>query len=330
MPTKTKAPFVSFIVLGWNNKDLLPECFASIQAQTYRKFNIIYVDNGSEDGSLGFVRKNYPDVIVVDAKKNNGFAIGNNIGIKRAMENVDCRYIALVNTDATLAPDWLKALVTFGQEHPHSGSLQTPTYDYYDHTVLDSYGIVVDHQGRAMQLGYRQKTPPPETRPVFGTNAAATLFTRDFLEAQPFGDDYFDPDLWMYLEDVDLAARATVMGWTNWFVNESAAYHMGSASSSKNPGFSVYMIYRNNFPMILKNFPMSLVIRILPGLIITDSGTILDLLRGRNKIALKALIRGRLKGIPLSFRMLRKRRLLSRHRTHKAGALWKLMDTEQR
>ncbi len=320
---QTAEPLVSFIVLGWNNKDLLPECFNSIQTQTYKNFQIIYVDNGSSDSSLEFVRSNYPSVIAVDATKNTGFAIGNNIGIAKAFEDADCRYVALVNTDATLAKDWLETLTAFAAQHEHCGSLQTPTFDYYDHAVLDSYGITVDHYGRAMQLGYRSTGPLPATQKVFGTNAAAALFTRDFLKSQPFGDDYFDSDLWMYLEDVDLAARATIMGWDNWYVDQSAAYHMGSASSSKNPGFSVYMIYRNNFPMIIKNFPVTIILKVLPGLLATDLKTIFNLFRGRNKRALIALLKGRIHGLKFIPLMVKKRKMLK----HAIGnkALWELM-----
>jgi GT2 family glycosyltransferase len=323
---KSQFPLVTFVILGWNNKDLLPECFSSIKAQTYQNLSIVYVDNGSKDGSLQLVRKKYPEIITVDVGNNEGFSIGNNIGIRKALENKDCRYVALVNTDATLAEDWTTTLVDFALAHPHTGGLQTPTYDYYDHSVLDSRGIIVDHYGRNMQLGYRSNPDDLETKIVFGVNAAAGLFSRDFLDAQPFGDEYLDSDLWMYLEDVDLAARATVMGWSNWFVNKSAAYHMGSASSSKNPGFSVYQIYRNSFPMLYKNLPASILIRILPGLCITDLKTILDLLRGRNKIALKALLRGRLKGFALLPKMRRKRASLRKESTISNRDLWQLMQ----
>jgi len=320
-------PLVTFIVVGWNNQDLLEGCFASIKAQSYSNFSLVYVDNGSTDNSVSYVRDSHPDIIVVDMGKNEGFAIGNNMGIAKALENKDCRYVALLNTDATIAEDWLRTLISFALSHPHSGSFQTPTYDYYDHGTLDSYGIVVDHCGRAMQLGYRSKDKPPDTRIVFGTNAAATLFSRDFLDAQPFKNEYFDADMWMYLEDVDMAARATIMGWNSWFVNKSAAYHMGSASSSKNPGFSVYYIYRNNLPMLYKNFPITILIRMVPGLVATDMRTILNLIKGRDRTALKALVRGRLNGIPLLLRMQKKRTILRKKRTVNTRELWQLMKT---
>lgn len=319
-------PHVSVVVLGWNNRDLLDTCLQSVIAQTYRNISIIYVDNGSTDDSVNYLHKNYPDIKIIENGKNMGFAIGNNIGIAFALESKCCEYIVLLNTDATLAKDWTQTLVSFAVERPRASSFQTATYDYYDHDILDSYGIVVDHQGRAMQMGYRSKSKAPKTQIVFGTNAAASLFSRAYLESQPFGNEYLDSDLWMYLEDVDIAARATVMGWNNWYVEGSAAYHMGSASSSKNPGFSVYQIYRNNLPMLYKNLPLRIIIMMLPGIFITDMRTVIDLIRGRNKVALKALIRGRLNGLPLMIKMTKKRKKLQKLRNISEKELWQLMS----
>ena len=66
--------------------------------------------------------------------------------------------------------------------------------------------------------------------------------------------------MFMYLEDVDVAARATVMGWTSYFVPDAVAYHMGSASTGGGTGksrYAFYMTYRNNFGMLVKNLPWS-------------------------------------------------------------------------
>lgn len=321
-------PNVTFVIVGWNNKDLIDECLRSISAQTYKNCGTVYVDNGSKDNSIEHIRKNHPNTNIVDAKTNQGFAIANNIGIAKALENKDCQYVALLNTDARVAPDWAEKLIKFSTSNENIACMQSPTFDYYDHDTLDSYGIQIDHKGRAMQLGYRTpKSSLPGTQIVFGTNAAANMITRKFIEAQPFGLQVFDEDLWMYLEDVDLAARATVLGWNNWFVNESAAYHMGSASSGKNPGFSVYMIYRNNFPMLVKNLPYSLVFKMVPGIIVSDIQIITSLIKGRSFIALKSLIRGRIKGIGLLPAMVRKHSHIARLSTTTKNRIWSQMNS---
>lgn len=319
---------VTFIVLGWNNKPLLDNCFKSIQKQTYKKISIIYVDNDSSDGSLEHVKKKYPKVSIIDAGKNLGFAVGNNLGIVRALQNRQCRYVVLLNTDARLAADWLAALVPFAQQHTRGASFQSPTLDYFNHKLLDSRGIKIDRKGRAIQLGHRENVAKQETKRVFGVNAAAALYSRAFLEAQPFGKDYFDSDLWMYLEDVDFAARATVMGWENWFVNKSCAYHMGSASSSNNPGFSVFLIYRNNFLMLVKNLPLGVLIRVIPGAIVTDLKTLGQLLRSKNFATAKAILRGRLYSLPLLPKFYSKRRQLKPCRKISRGLLRQLMNAQ--
>jgi GT2 family glycosyltransferase len=318
---------VYFVIVCWNNARLLEECLDSIHLQTYNNYSVIVVDNGSTDNSVGLISEKYPNVKLIDNGQNDGFAIGNNVGIQEAMIDTQCQYIALLNTDARLEKNWLSTLVQFAEAHKKGASFQTPTADYYNHLVLDSRGITINHQGSAVQLGYRQTNfAQLKTQKVFGVNAAAALYSRKFLETQPFGKDYFDSDLWMYLEDVDLAARATMMGWENWYVNMSMAYHMGSASSGKNPGFSVYMIYRNNLPVLIKNFPLILVCMLFPGMIFADIKILHKLWRSKNYVTIRSMIRGRVHSVPMAFKFIAKRRKLKSMSVISLVSLWRLME----
>jgi GT2 family glycosyltransferase len=327
MKKQSASPITYFIIVCWNNRDLLEECFETIYNQSSKAYSIICVDNGSTDDSVQYIKEHHPSVTLIENGKNDGFAIGNNLGIKKALEDKQCAYVALLNTDARLGKNWLQELIEFAESHPKGASFQSPTVDYYDHTILDSSGITIDTKGRAMQLGYRSSVSKLESKRVFGVNAAACLYSRVFLEAQPFKSDYFDSDLWMYLEDVDLAARATVMNWENWFVAKSLAYHMGSASSGKNPGFSVYMIYRNNLPLLIKNLPLSVLIRTIPGVIATDLVTLARLAKSRNIATIKALLKGRAVSLCLIPLFIRKRRILKQVRDINVSQLLALMKT---
>lgn len=315
-----------FVLVCWNNIDLLDECIDSIKAQSETFFSIIIVDNGSTDGSVDYIKKNHKDVILIDTKENNGFAIGNNKGIEKALEDPECKYVALVNTDATLDKDWLKTLVSFSENHSNVASMQTPTLDYYDHKVLDSRGITINYSGHAHQIGYREVYKKRPSYQVFGVNAAAAVFSAAFLREQPFGNDYFDSDLWMYLEDVDIAARAIISGWDNWYVDGSFAYHMGSVSSSKNPGFSVYHIYRNHALLLIKNLPLSIIAKTLPGLIKTDAKTLYSAFRGHDKIVLKNILKGRFDSISMMGIFIKKRHELEKYKKISTKELWKLMN----
>lgn len=317
-----------FVIVSWNNSDLLPTCIDSVLKQSDKDYSIIVVDNGSNDNSIDLLHEEYPQVEVIDAGKNNGFAIGNNMGIARALEDKDCKYVALLNTDATVDPEWLRTILTFADKHPEGASFQTPTLDYFDHETLDSRGIKIDLAGRAIQLGYREAVKESyDDHQIFGVNAAACIYTADFLKKQPFGSDYLDSDMWMYLEDVDLALRAQILNYESWLVAGAFAYHMGSASSSKNPGFSVFMIYRNNASMLVKNLPSKILMKVVPRLVLSDIVLIAGFLRHRNLRTIKYIIKGRVHSLRrLGLFYGKRKKLISNGRSNTKKLLKYMLD----
>ncbi|HID62291.1 MAG TPA: glycosyltransferase, partial [Anaerolineae bacterium] len=70
----------SVVIVNWNGKHYLPSCLMSLRKQVYQDLEIILVDNGSSDGSVDFVRENFPEVEVIESSVNLGFAAGNNLG----------------------------------------------------------------------------------------------------------------------------------------------------------------------------------------------------------------------------------------------------------
>lgn len=284
------------------------------------------VDHDSADNSVAFTKENYPTVLVIEEKSNWGFAKGNNLGIKEALKDPDIRHIVLLNTDARIAPDWLETMSTFAGKKPKGACFQGTTLDYYDDKIIDSTHIYVSHNSQATQGNWR-KPYINEIGPkkVFGVNAAACLINRDFIEAQPY-NDFFDEQMFMYLEDVDVAARATVMGWDNYLVPSARAFHMGSASSGKNPDFSLYLTFRNNLGMIIKNFPLPIVWKLLIAMPRSDRATIRHLKRQGNKNAAQLIVKARAAGLFGMHKYLYKRSKLSRLRDIDEGYLWRLMS----
>lgn len=317
---------VAYIVVGWNNEDILAECFDSILSQTYSNRKIIYVDNDSNDSSVELVIKKYKEIQIIKPGVNTGFARGNNIGIKEALKDPEVAYIVLLNSDARLDKTWTDTIVKFAENKPKGAQFQGTTLDYYNRNTVDSTHTFIARNGQGTQGNWR-KTYVHDNGPkrVFGVNAAACLISRTFIEAQPFGD-LFDEQMFMYLEDVDLSTRAIVLGWDNYLVRGAKAYHMGSASSGKNPGFSLYMTFRNNTALLIKNLPLSILIRILPNLIRGDIDTVKELLRQGKKSAAKKVITGRLVGVLRSVIFIRKRILIRKKKHVSTRRLWKLMS----
>jgi GT2 family glycosyltransferase len=319
----------AFILISWNNEKLLADCLDSIGAQTYKNHMTILVDNGSADESIKIAKQVMPEIVVIETGVNNGFAKGNNIGIVAALRDPSIGYVALVNTDARLEPDWLETIIDFSRNKPRAACLQGTTLDYYNRQLIDSTHLYVNHHGQAAQ-GHWREYYYSELGPmkVFGVNAAACVITRRFIEAQPY-TQFFDESMFMYLEDVDIAVRATIMGWDNYLVPGARAYHMGSASSGGDAGFSafgLYMTFRNNLGMLVKNFPLRLLLKIIIKLPLADYRTI----RHLRSLGLKAEAGKVVRGRAISFMRIpiyiwQSRKLLGKRAIDK-DYLWSLMD----
>lgn len=323
-------PTVATIIISWNNQNILGECFDSLAAQDYDQDHItLLVDNGSKDESVSFTREKYPWVEVYEANANLGFAKGNNVGIEHLLEKYPTlEYIVLLNSDARLRNDWISTLVSFAKRKPNGAFFQSTTLDYYNHDIIDSTHIYIARNGAGTQAMWR-KSYEGERGPkrIFGANAAAVMVSRAFIDQQPF-EHFFDTTLFMYLEDVDVSARATVTGWDNYLVPSTEAYHMGSASSKKRPGFSLYMTYRNNIAILCKNVPLGLLVRMAPDVLRSDYHTIKHLRRINQSIGIYYLLKGRFVGfmrlplfIPGIWKMREARSTISKE------YLWTLMKT---
>jgi len=249
---------VAFCVVAWNNASVLPLCLDSLLAQTGVEFDIYLIDNASTDDTHATMA-NYPTVLTTWSDRNNGFARGNNLLIAQALKDPAVEYLALVNSDAVLSPDWASTLVGFAEQHAITGSLQGLTLDYFNHKTVDSQHIFVNTYLQGVQYGWGDPVDPETYYPrkVFGVNAAAAIYTRAMIEALPDQqNNFFDERFYMYYEDVDVAFRALLTGWDAWFVPAAVAYHMGSVSAKQlGSSYSASMTARNLPAMAFKNVP---------------------------------------------------------------------------
>jgi len=130
-------PRVSLIIVNWNGIRHLPGCFNSLQAQTFKDFETILVDNGSNDGSAAFVSEHYPWVKLIELQENTGFATGNNIGLRHAAAT---DYIVVLNNDTEAEPIWLAEMVRVADANPAAGQVGCRICSFDDHDLIDSLG----------------------------------------------------------------------------------------------------------------------------------------------------------------------------------------------
>lgn len=245
---------VSVIIPNFNGKQYLKNCLDAMKRQVYRDFEVILVDNGSEDGSADYVREHYPEVHVVTLQENRGFCGGVNAGIQAS----ESPYVVLLNNDTIAEKYFLKNLVSFMKEHPGTFSCQAKMLKLQDRDKIDDAGNYYCALGWAFADGKGK----PETRynrekRVFSACAGAAIYDKRLLEKTGL----FDEVHFAYLEDLDIGYRARLLGYENWFCPKARVCHVGSGTSgSRYNLFKVRYSSRNNIYMIYKNMPLLQII----------------------------------------------------------------------
>lgn len=261
-----KPPKVAYLVVCWNNREIIDKCLESLFNQTYHSKDIYVIDNASSDGSADYIEEKYPDVKLTKSDTNNGFSIGNNVLIKEALKDKEVSFVALINSDATLDAKWTSEIVEFLKDKPRVAGVQGITLDYYNHAVIDAEHVYMATNFQSIQYGYGEnfKKSHAYPRKVFGVNAAAAVYSRKFIEQQ-YNQKLFDEKFYMYLEDVDVSFRALMTGWSNYAIPSARAYHMGSVSSKKRSnGYNIQMTFRNQAALLFKNMPFKVFIAHIP------------------------------------------------------------------
>jgi len=248
----------SFIILVWNSAAHLPRCLACISTQTNRDFEVIIIDNASTDGSTDALEEKYPDlhIQVKRLAANLGFAAANNLGAGLARGD----WLALLNADAFLEPDWLTSMLAAAQRHPNaffsSYLIKANAPD-----LIDGQGDFYHASGQPWRRNYNlpRTLDPPEDE-VFSACAAAAFYPRHaFSAVGGFDEDYF-----AYHEDVDLGFRLRLHGLKCFYIPEAIVYHIGSTSFGKRGERATYLGHRNLVWTFIKDMPGPLLWLFLP------------------------------------------------------------------
>lgn len=247
---KTSTPKVAVVIPNWNGKDDLPACLDSLLAQTLA-VEIIVVENGSTDGSLELLNKNYPKVTVLAEQKNHGFAGGVNIGLRYVLDK-NYEYVALFNNDAVAERDWLAKLVKTISSDIAIGIVASK-FVSIDKKHLDSTGEEYTSWGIPYPRGRDTASLDAYDAQleVFGASGGSSLYRTTMLKQIGL----FDEDFFAYYEDVDMSWRAQLAGWKVQFAPKAIAYHKIGATSGKIRGFTTYQTIKNLPWVFWKNVP---------------------------------------------------------------------------
>lgn len=219
------------------------------------------MDNHSTDKSVNFLRENYPQVKIIENKKNFGFAEGNNVGIREALKSPEIKYIACLNNDTEVEQNWLAELVRAMESNHNIGLCASKILYFGERDKIDSAGdFYYHHSLKVGPRGHEQKDKGQYNQPeeCLSACAAASLYRREMLEEVRLEDDFFDSDYFAYIEDSDLALRARLKGWRCIYVPKAVVYHQVSATTSKLSNLAKkYFSLKNRVFTMIKIYPIS-------------------------------------------------------------------------
>lgn len=253
-------------IVNWNGRDMLDTCLESVRKQTFTDYSIIMIDNGSTDGSVELVQEKYPEIDLVKFDTNTGFAYPHTFAIARAFEHPNVEYILTLNNDTELDAHYFEEMVAAAERHPEAGAIQGKVVNFYDTSLIDCTGILIHWDMSAMNRGQTLKDTGQFDREeeIFGPSASAALYTRKALEATrlPNGD-FFDASYFAYYEDVDLAWRMRLTGFTSWYTPQAIIKHIHSATGVSHSPFKAFHVHRNHYYNMIKNLPFWFLLRAL-------------------------------------------------------------------
>ncbi len=258
---------LSVIILNWNTRDLLEKCLHSLECpQPGLEFEVIVVDNASEDQSREMVRELFPQVRLLTNPMNIGFGAGNNT----ALPHAGGRYVLFLNSDTVVLEGALAALVGYADANPEvgilgpkllnaDGSLQYSCRRYpnlgtgfFRNTPLGRLFPNNRFNTDYLMTDWDHVTP----REVEWVSGAALMMRRSLLDE--IGS--FDEDFYMYCEDVDLCWRANhaprqeATYWRVAYFPDSVIYHLIGKSSDKVPTRMTYEFHRSQYLFYKKHY----------------------------------------------------------------------------
>jgi GT2 family glycosyltransferase len=307
------------IIVTYNSWTYLERCVEAIRTQTTPFHRIIIIDNAS-DMSLTESGLTLPTQFeFIRNDHNAGFAAANNRAVN-ALD--DCDWIALINPDAFIAPDWLEKLQDAAKRNPDCSFFGSTLLIADNADMLDGTGDIYHMSGLAWRgaHGTARLNAPTIEYEVFSPCAAAALYRRDvFLVAGGFDEDFF-----CYMEDVDLGFRLRLAGHRCMQIPSAIAHHIGSATSGgQRSNFATYHGHRNLVWTYVKNMPAPLFWMLLPLHLLLNLMTIIAIsFRGQTRTIWQAKWDA-LRGLPHAWH---KRSEIQRRRVAGSAEIWRLLD----
>ena len=310
---------ISVIIPNWNGAQHLPTCLAALRRQTVRDFEILVVDNASQDASVELLARDYAEARVIRLDRNRGFAGACNEGLRAGRGE----FLALLNNDTEAEPAWLAEVVAAFERHPAAGLIASKMLLFDRRNMFHTAGDVFKRDGTPGNRGVWQADEGQFAEgPVFSANGGSAAYRRAMLDQIGL----LDEDFFFSCEDVDLAWRAQLAGWQTIYAPRAVVYHKLAATG----GGATASFYdgRNFIYLLAKDVPGCVWRRHWRRILRGQLRITRDALRAWRGAAARARLRGQLAGLAGLPKMLAKRRAVQASRKISDSAVEALLSPE--
>lgn len=249
-------PEVSVVILNWNGLKYLKKFLPSVCASTYPNLEIVVGDNASTDGSVQFLKENYPQVRIISNDRNYGFAGGYN----KVLAKLNSDYFILLNSDVEVEAGWIEPLISLMETDPEIAAAQPKILsqankDLFEYAgaaggYIDRYGYPFC-RGRIFDTVEADNGQYDTASEIFWASGAAFFIKRkNWIEMGGFDEDFF-----AHMEEIDLCWRMKNQGYRIMYCPNSSVYHVGGGTLDAENPYKTYLNFRNNLVLLQKNLP---------------------------------------------------------------------------
>ena len=260
---------VAILIVSYNGRDYLDDCLRSIFASDDGPITkrVILVDNASQDGAVPFVRDCFPEVVLIEAESNLGFAAANNLAWRFVNEQCPgVEFVYLLNQDTIVENGWLRPIVDYMRSSTDVGCVQSKLMLHPATSTINTAGNRSHYLGFGFLQGFGEPDAAFSTpRSINYASGAAAMVRADLLKTLGL----FEPEMFMYLEDADLSWKIRQFGYDVRLVPDSRVYHK---YRFHNDYRFYYHLERNRWWLLLVYYRLATLILLLPALLFMEFG----------------------------------------------------------
>lgn len=246
---------IAVVILNWNGEKLLKQFLPSVISFS-SEAKIYVADNASTDNSLEVIKNQFPSVTIIQNDANYGFAKGYNV----ALQNIEEKYLCLLNSDVEVTQNWLTPILSLFENNPEVGIIQPKILDYKNKAYFEYAGAAGGYidkfgypfcRGRIFDNVEKDNGQYDDEQTIFWASGACFFIRKNiFNQLNGFDDDFF-----AHQEEIDLCWRAINGGYKIKYTSKSVVFHVGGATLNEGNPRKTFLNFRNSLLMLLKNLP---------------------------------------------------------------------------